>query len=100
MPSPRSCWLLRWASCSWGPAFSRCGGARGAGGGGPDACGRGRGRRAGEQGGAAPAARKGGILMLAAVFEAEGRLSMEERPLPVLASADDILIAVEACGIC
>ena len=38
--------------------------------------------------------------MLAAVFEAEGRLSMEERPLPVLASADDILIAVEACGIC
>jgi threonine dehydrogenase-like Zn-dependent dehydrogenase len=38
--------------------------------------------------------------MLAAVFEAEGRLSLQERPLPALAAADDILIAVEACGIC
>ena len=38
--------------------------------------------------------------MLAAVFEAEGRLSMEERPLPILAEADEVLVAVEACGIC
>jgi threonine dehydrogenase-like Zn-dependent dehydrogenase len=38
--------------------------------------------------------------MLAAIFEAEGRLGLVDRPRPELAEADDILIAVEACGIC
>jgi threonine dehydrogenase-like Zn-dependent dehydrogenase len=38
--------------------------------------------------------------MRAAVFEAEGRLSLEDRPLPTLAAPDDVLIEVEACGIC
>jgi len=38
--------------------------------------------------------------MLAAVFAAEGRLSMEERPRPVISRPDEILVAVEACGIC
>jgi 2-desacetyl-2-hydroxyethyl bacteriochlorophyllide A dehydrogenase len=38
--------------------------------------------------------------MLAAVFEAEGRLSLEERPLPSRVQPGDVLIAVEACGIC
>jgi threonine dehydrogenase-like Zn-dependent dehydrogenase len=38
--------------------------------------------------------------MLAAVFAGEGRLGMEERPIPALARPDDVLIAVEACGIC
>ena len=38
--------------------------------------------------------------MLAAVFAAEGRLSMEERPLPSISDAGEILVAVEACGVC
>jgi threonine dehydrogenase-like Zn-dependent dehydrogenase len=38
--------------------------------------------------------------MLAAVFAAEGRLSLEERPLPALSAPDDLLIGVEACGVC
>lgn len=38
--------------------------------------------------------------MLAAVFAGEGRLVLEDRPRPALAAADDIVIEVEACGIC
>lgn len=38
--------------------------------------------------------------MLSAVFAGEGRLVMEERPVPALSRADDVLVAVEACGIC
>ena len=38
--------------------------------------------------------------MLAAVFAGDGRLSMEERPLPAVGAPDDVLIEVEACGIC
>lgn len=38
--------------------------------------------------------------MLAAVFQGEGRLVLEERPLPVVQAPDDIVIAVEACGVC
>jgi threonine dehydrogenase-like Zn-dependent dehydrogenase len=38
--------------------------------------------------------------MPAAVFGGEGRLSIERRPLPRIESADDVLIEVEACGIC
>jgi threonine dehydrogenase-like Zn-dependent dehydrogenase len=38
--------------------------------------------------------------MRAAVFQGEGRLAIEERPLPTLAAVDDVIIAVEACGIC
>lgn len=38
--------------------------------------------------------------MLSAVFAGEGRLVMEERAVPALSRADDVLLAVEACGIC
>lgn len=38
--------------------------------------------------------------MPAAVFEAEGRLSIAERPIPRITRPDDVLIQVEACGIC
>jgi threonine dehydrogenase-like Zn-dependent dehydrogenase len=38
--------------------------------------------------------------MLAAVFAGEGRLVMEDRPRPELRASDDILVEVEACGIC
>ncbi|CAN5657502.1 zinc-dependent alcohol dehydrogenase family protein [soil metagenome] len=38
--------------------------------------------------------------MQAAVFAGEGRLSLEERPRPQPEAADEVLIAVEACGIC
>lgn len=38
--------------------------------------------------------------MLAAVFKAEGRLALEERPEPALEAPDDVVIEVEACGIC
>jgi threonine dehydrogenase-like Zn-dependent dehydrogenase len=38
--------------------------------------------------------------MLAAVFASGGRLVMEERPRPELSGADDVIVAVEACGIC
>ena len=38
--------------------------------------------------------------MLAAVFAGEGRLVMEDRPTPVIAAPDDVLVEVEACGIC
>ena len=38
--------------------------------------------------------------MRAAVFQGEGRLVIEEVEEPVVASPDDVLIEVEACGIC
>jgi len=38
--------------------------------------------------------------MLAAVFKGEGRLALDERPIPALSQPDDVLIEVEACGIC
>jgi threonine dehydrogenase-like Zn-dependent dehydrogenase len=38
--------------------------------------------------------------MAAAVFEGEGHLSITERPVPSLKGADDVLIEVEACGVC
>jgi threonine dehydrogenase-like Zn-dependent dehydrogenase len=38
--------------------------------------------------------------MLTAVFAGEGRLVMEDRPLPTIAAPDDVLVEVEACGIC
>lgn len=37
--------------------------------------------------------------MLAAVFEGDGRMAMEDRPVPVPAP-DEVLVRVEACGIC
>ncbi len=36
----------------------------------------------------------------AVVFQGPGRIQLCERPRPALASAADVLIAVEACGIC
>lgn len=38
--------------------------------------------------------------MRAAVFAGEGLLTMEDRPMPAPRLPDDVLIAVEACGIC
>jgi threonine dehydrogenase-like Zn-dependent dehydrogenase len=38
--------------------------------------------------------------MRAAVFSSPGHLTVETRDLPSLAAADDVLIEVEACGIC
>jgi threonine dehydrogenase-like Zn-dependent dehydrogenase len=38
--------------------------------------------------------------MLSAVFMGEGRLTLEERPLPAIGEPDEILIEVEACGVC
>jgi threonine dehydrogenase-like Zn-dependent dehydrogenase len=38
--------------------------------------------------------------MQAAVFAGDGRLSLEDRPRPSVSAPDDVLIAVEACGIC
>lgn len=38
--------------------------------------------------------------MRAAVFAGNGQLSLEDRPEPRVERADDVLIAVEACGIC
>ena len=38
--------------------------------------------------------------MRAVVFQGGGRLAMEERPEPTVLAADDVIIAVEACGIC
>ena len=38
--------------------------------------------------------------MRAVVFGGHGRLAIEERPEPTVAAADDVIIAVEACGIC
>lgn len=38
--------------------------------------------------------------MYVPVFKGEGRLEYEERPIPVPAQPDDVLVRVEACGIC
>ena len=38
--------------------------------------------------------------MQAALFESEGRLTVKEVPLPRLQAADDVLVQVEACGVC
>lgn len=38
--------------------------------------------------------------MRAAVFAGNGELTLEDRPEPRVERADDVLIAVEACGIC
>jgi threonine dehydrogenase-like Zn-dependent dehydrogenase len=38
--------------------------------------------------------------MLSAVFAGDGRLVMEDRPRPAVSAPDDVLVAVEACGIC
>jgi threonine dehydrogenase-like Zn-dependent dehydrogenase len=38
--------------------------------------------------------------MPAAIFGGPGRLSIDRRPIPSLQHADDVLIEVEACGIC
>ena len=38
--------------------------------------------------------------MRAAVFEGNGRLAITERPIPRIVRPDDVLIEVEACGIC
>ncbi len=34
------------------------------------------------------------------VFKGEGRLEYEDRPIPKLEQPDDVLVAIEACGIC
>ncbi len=38
--------------------------------------------------------------MPAAVFAGEGRLDITERPRPELLRPDDVVLAVEMCGIC
>lgn len=38
--------------------------------------------------------------MLAAVFEDEGRLAVREVPIPVVRGPQDVLIKIEACGVC
>jgi threonine dehydrogenase-like Zn-dependent dehydrogenase len=38
--------------------------------------------------------------MRAVVFQGDGHLLVEERPLPMVSAPDDVIIAVEACGIC
>ncbi len=38
--------------------------------------------------------------MRAVVFQGDGRLAIEERPAPTITAADDVIIAVEACGVC
>jgi threonine dehydrogenase-like Zn-dependent dehydrogenase len=39
-------------------------------------------------------------LMKAAVFEGPGRLSIRELPVPAVRRPEDVLVEVEACGIC
>lgn len=48
---------------------------------------------------AAPAGGSTGT-MTAAVFEGDGRWSLRERPMPRVQRADDVVVEVEACGIC
>ncbi len=47
-----------------------------------------------------PAGAGGEVLMLAAVFKGDGVVTLEEKPEPVIARDDDVVIEVEACGIC
>ncbi len=49
---------------------------------------------------ASPTEHAASSTMAAAVFEGDGRLSIIERPVPSIANADDVLIEVEACGVC
>lgn len=34
------------------------------------------------------------------IFKGEGQLSYEERPIPVISHPDEVLVEIEACGIC
>ena len=34
------------------------------------------------------------------IFEGEGRLVYDHRPIPTLQAPDDVLVRIEACGIC
>jgi len=34
------------------------------------------------------------------IFQGEGRISYEPRPLPVVEAPDDVIVRIEACGIC
>lgn len=38
--------------------------------------------------------------MVVPIFQGEGRLSYETRPVPTIAAADDVIVQIEACGIC
>ena len=38
--------------------------------------------------------------MLAAVFEGEGKLTLKEIPIPKISKANEVLLEIEACGIC
>jgi len=38
--------------------------------------------------------------MKAAVFKGPGELAIESRPVPQITAADDVIVTVEACGIC
>ena len=38
--------------------------------------------------------------MYVPVFKSEGRLAYEERPIPQIGQPDDVLVRIEACGIC
>jgi threonine dehydrogenase-like Zn-dependent dehydrogenase len=38
--------------------------------------------------------------MVVPIFQGEGRLSYETRPVPAIAAADDVIVQIEACGIC
>ncbi|RPJ57655.1 MAG: L-threonine 3-dehydrogenase, partial [Dehalococcoidia bacterium] len=38
--------------------------------------------------------------MYVPIFKGEGRLEYEERPVPQLEKPDDVLVKIEACGIC
>jgi len=48
----------------------------------------------------ASTAQQRATAMLAPVFLGEGRLAYQARPVPALAAADDVLVRIEACGIC
>jgi threonine dehydrogenase-like Zn-dependent dehydrogenase len=39
-------------------------------------------------------------FMLVPVFLGEGRLELQERPIPQIKNPDDVLLRVEACGLC
>ncbi len=39
-------------------------------------------------------------LMRVPVFMGDGRLELQDRPVPAIRNGDDVLLAVEACGLC
>lgn len=39
-------------------------------------------------------------LPVVPIFKGEGRLSFEPRPIPTIAAPDDVIVRIEACGIC